>query len=71
MTIGASIFLMAAGAVLKFAVADRVDGIDLGVIGIILMIAGAIGLVVGLIMQNNVRRGVVTERTVRDEYPPV
>ena len=76
MTIGASIFLMALGAALKFAIADSFDGIDLGVIGVILMIAGAIGLVAGLVMQTNSRRNgaVVVDRqtTVRDnDYPQV
>jgi len=78
MTIGASIFLIAVGAALKFAIADSIDGIDLGVIGIIMMVAGAVGLIAGLIMQTNARRvgpgGVVVERqtTVReDNYPQV
>lgn len=68
MTIGVSIFLMAVGAVLKFAVADSVDGVDLGVVGIILMVAGAIGLVAGLIIQGT-RRGTVVERRVYEDPP--
>ena len=78
MTIGASIFLIAVGAALKFAIADSIDGIDLGVIGIIMMVAGAVGLIAGMIMQTNARRvapgGTVVERqtTVReDNYPQV
>jgi len=77
MTIGASIFLIAVGAALKFAIADSIDGIDLGVIGIIMMVAGAVGLIAGLIMQTNARRvgpggAVVVERqtTVRDDHYP-
>lgn len=62
MTIGASIFLIAAGAILKFAVTETVSGVDLQVVGVILMVAGAIGLLVGLIMQFNGRRTVVERR---------
>ena len=77
MTYGASIFLIAVGAALKFAIADRIDGVDLGVIGIIMMVAGLIGLLVGLYQQANARRvsgHVVVDRqtTVRDpNYPSV
>lgn len=50
MTIGASIFLIAVGAILKYAVTASVAGIDLQVVGVILMVAGAIGLLLGLVM---------------------
>lgn len=66
MTIGVSVFLIAVGAILKFAVADSIDGIDLGVVGVILMIAGAIGLLVSLIVETG-RRGRVVERRVYDD----
>jgi hypothetical protein len=66
MTIGASVFLIAVGAILKFAVADSIDGIDLGVVGVILMIAGAIGLLVSLVVETS-RRGRVVERRVYDD----
>ena len=66
MSIGASVFLIAAGAILRFAVADNVDGIALGTVGLILMVAGAIGLVASLILYSSRRpvagRGVVRER---------
>jgi hypothetical protein len=65
MTIGASIFLIAVGAILAFAVADTIDGIALGTIGIILMVAGGIGLLATLIMTGTRRTagpGVVRER---------
>lgn len=51
MTIGGSIFLIAVGAILKFAVTATVAGINIQTVGVILMIAGAIGLVAGIIMQ--------------------
>jgi hypothetical protein len=50
MTIGASLFLIAVGAILKFAVTATFAGIDIQVVGAILMICGAIGLVLGLVM---------------------
>lgn len=48
MTIGASLFLIIVGAILRFAVTADLAGIDLQVVGLILMIGGALGLVLGL-----------------------
>ncbi len=45
MGIGASVFLIAIGAILAFAVDLSVSGLDLSTIGVILMVVGAIGLV--------------------------
>lgn len=50
MTIGASIFLIAVGAILKFAVTYTLAGIDIQVVGVILMVAGGIGLILGLFL---------------------
>lgn len=50
MTIGASIFLIAVGAILKFAVTATVAGINVQTVGVILMIAGGLGLVIGLFL---------------------
>ncbi len=52
MGIGLSIFLIALGAVLAFAVNITVSGLDLNTIGVILMIVGVIGLAVTLLMLN-------------------
>jgi hypothetical protein len=49
-TIGASLFLIAVGAILKFAVTADVAGIDLQIVGVILMIVGGLGLVLGLVL---------------------
>ena len=57
MTIGASIFLIAVGAILNFAVTATVAGIDIQTVGVILMIAGAVGLVLGLIFMASASRG--------------
>lgn len=75
MGLGTSIFLIALGAILKFAVTTTVSGIELATVGVILMVVGVIGLCISLIwlMQAN-RRGVVAapverERVVeRDSY---
>ena len=63
MTIGAALFMIAVGAILRYAVSDSIDGVDLPVIGLILMIVGAVGLLISLFMYANAtRRGTVVER---------
>lgn len=57
MTIGSSIFLIAVGAILRYAVTDEISGIDLQVVGLILMIAGIVGLAIGLFMMTTQDRG--------------
>jgi hypothetical protein len=71
MTIGISILVAATGAILRYAVADHVDNVDLRMIGLILMIAGVVGLVAGIIANAARRREVVVERpgyVVRKTY---
>jgi hypothetical protein len=48
MGIGASVFLLAVGAILSFAVSASVPNANLDMIGVILMIAGGIGLLVSV-----------------------
>lgn len=55
MTIGASIFLIAVGAILAFAVNVSSSAVDVSTIGTILMIAGTIGLLIGLFLYANNR----------------
>ena len=70
MTVGASIFLIAVGAILRYAVTTTVAGIDIQTVGLILMIAGIIGLLIGLfILATDARRRdrpVIDDR--RDPY---
>ena len=40
--IGFGIFLVALGAILRYAVTAEVAGIDIGIVGVILMVAGAV-----------------------------
>jgi phosphate/sulfate permease len=74
MTIGASIFLIAVGAILKYAVDVTVQGVEIQTIGVILMIAGAVGLLIGLFLLTQSRREVVyddRDRAHRDRDPVV
>lgn len=48
MSIGGSIFIIAVGAILRFAVTAQVAGVDLRTVGLILMIAGGAALVISL-----------------------
>ena len=48
MSLGASLSLIAVGAILHFAVTATLAGIDIQVVGTILMVIGAIGLVISL-----------------------
>lgn len=50
MTIGTSLFLIAAGAILKYAVTAHVSGLDLGVCGVVLMCVGGLGLALGIFL---------------------
>ena len=48
MTIGAALFTIAVGAVLAFAVTAEVAGVDLQIVGYVLLAVGVLGLVIGL-----------------------
>lgn len=61
MGIGINIFLIAVGAILTFAVDATVAGLDIKVVGVILMVAGAIGLILTLAVFAPRRRRTVTE----------
>lgn len=72
MGIGASIVLIAAGAILTFAVHVTTNGFNLNTIGIILMVVGGLGLLTTLMVTGNAFGG-YRRRTVVDEggYDPV
>lgn len=75
MGIGASIFLLAIGAILAFAVrVQDVAGIDLNIIGFILMACGLLGLILTLVIwsprNRATRGGVLEERVIRDPDDP-
>lgn len=59
MGIGAGIFLIAVGAILTFALNDQdIAGVNLAVVGVILMLAGVAGIILDLIIFAPRRRGV-------------
>jgi Domain of unknown function (DUF6458) len=67
MGIGVSIFLIAVGAVLAFAVDAEVSGLDIQVVGWILLVVGAVGILLSLLFWSSWggwgrRREVVEER---------
>jgi hypothetical protein len=66
MGIGLSIFLIAVGAIITFAVHASVAGVSLSTIGIILMVVGVLGLIVAMTIFGGSRRDgtVVEERRV-------
>ena len=72
MGIGVSVFLLALGAILAFAVNATVSGLEISTIGIILMVCGAIGLLLTmLVVGRRDRGGIAEERVVtrdRDVY---
>jgi hypothetical protein len=74
MALGTSLLLIAIGAILRFAVADALPGIDMSTIGLILVIVGVVGLLISLFtmtLWSRERRGeVVEERRVVERSDP-
>ncbi len=68
MNFGFSIFLIAVGAILSFAIHAHVKGVDLDVVGYILMAVGALGLLYSTIVYN--RRGRYVVDPYAEEVPP-
>ncbi len=48
-TVGLSLFLVAVGAILAWAVSGTVTGLDIQVVGVILMLVGCVGLVLSFL----------------------
>lgn len=68
MGIGISIFLLAVGAILAFAVEVSAEGINLDTVGVILMIVGAVGLLMSALFWSSFAPfGGRDERVVREE----
>ena len=49
MGVGTSIFLIAVGAILDFAVSVNAPGFDIHTVGVILMVVGALGLLLSMV----------------------
>ena len=73
MTIGASVALIVVGAILRFGVTWKPAHVDLQVIGVILMVAGVLGLVLSLlfmVLRRNDRRSAQVYEERRYTDPP-
>jgi hypothetical protein len=76
MTIGGSIALIVIGAILKFAITWSPNGIDLQLVGVIVMLGGIVGLIISLAFLFARRRGTTAGTTEvyeerRYHEPPV
>jgi predicted membrane channel-forming protein YqfA (hemolysin III family) len=80
MSIGASIFLLVVGAILTFAVNVTTSGFNINTVGIILMVAGVVGLLLSLLFWSSFspyrrrtavypEERVVEERRIERDYP--
>ncbi|HSD24450.1 MAG TPA: hypothetical protein VLB79_09005 [Solirubrobacterales bacterium] len=67
MTIATAIFLIAVGAILRYAINVESDVINIQTVGLILMIAGGAGLALSLLYELVQQGG--SSRDDRDEYP--
>ena len=76
--IGTSLILIAAGAILAFAVEERVSGIDIQTVGVILLLIGILGLVMSWLflssfspLERRVHTTYVERPVHQPETPPV
>jgi divalent metal cation (Fe/Co/Zn/Cd) transporter len=69
MPLGTSIFLIAAGAILRYAVTAHISGISRPTLGLILMIVGAAGVLLSLLYMASARRRVVGRERVVGRGP--
>lgn len=76
MTIAAAIFLIALGAILRYATNLHVEGISIDTVGLILMIAGVAGLILSFFQEaiwsdrRRRREAPIEERRGVEELPP-
>jgi hypothetical protein len=74
MGVGVSLILIAAGAILTWAVNATVSGLDINTIGVILMVVGIIGLILSLMFWSSwggvPNSGARRRTTTVDEGPP-
>jgi hypothetical protein len=68
-TFAAAIFLIAAGAILRYALDVHVSGVNIDTVGLILMIAGFAGLILGFV-QELILTDRAKQRSDDPRYPP-
>lgn len=61
MTLGTSIFLIAVGAIVRYALTFHISGVSRPTVGLILIIAGVVGAILSLFFMATARRRVVRE----------
>ena len=66
MSIGGGVAVIVVGAILTFALTGSVRGIDLHIVGIILMFGGALGLLPSLLVRSRRRPNGLTARSRQD-----
>ena len=74
-SLGTSLFLIALGAVLRFAVSVSTHGFSIHTIGVILMIVGGVGLIISLLWmtawrERRAARSRYADRTEYVDAPP-
>jgi hypothetical protein len=62
--------MLAVGAIIAFALNVHVGWLDLSIVGWVLMVAGAVGLIMTLTIFNSRRRTVVTQNTTPPTVAP-
>jgi hypothetical protein len=68
--LGVGLLLIAVGAILTWAVTKDVSGVDIQVVGVILMIVGAIGILLDLLWWHSWRGGMAYRRRAYVEGEP-
>lgn len=69
MGIGVSLILIAAGAILTWAVTASVSGVSIHVVGVILLVVGIVGLLISLVFWGSHRDG--NHTTVIEDHDPL
>jgi hypothetical protein len=69
MGIGAGILLIALGAILTFATDWHVSGINIDIVGVVLMIAGVVGIAMFLVVWAPRRRDAILDPPPTNSYP--
>jgi hypothetical protein len=74
MALGTSLFLIAVGAILRFAVSVSTHGVNLHTVGVVLMVVGGVGLIISLIWMmvwhERASRSRYVDRRDYDARPP-
>ena len=68
-TVAVSLILIAVGAILAWAVTDEPEGLDLTVVGVVLMLVGLVALLLTLLTWSSWRRPAYRRRVYTDAAP--